>query len=97
MSEILNWSVGSLIYFVVMFVAVSILILAITRAFWCWFFKTSEIARLLEEISTNLKTLHNLQIDIQRNEYEWRKAEWEQKHGKVAEEALVQEKNANSY
>jgi len=85
MENLLNLSTIGMLTNLILFVVVLIVILLITRAFWCWFFKTSEIARLLEEISAKISVNHNFQVDVQNNEYKRRKEEWEQKYGNTKE------------
>lgn len=85
MKELLNISSIEVIAYFISFIAILFIILLITRAFWCWFLKTSEITRLLEEISEKISVNHNFQVDVENSAYEWRKAEWEQKYGKKDE------------
>lgn len=88
MLGLLNVSPMKSLFYALLFLAILFLILLITRELWCWFFKTSEIARLLEEISEKISANHNFQVEVAENEYKWRKAEWEQKYGDTAEKNL---------
>jgi hypothetical protein len=49
-------NVSSLLIYLIGGIALTVILILVTRAYWCWYFKINKIERLLQEIASSLRT-----------------------------------------